>query len=123
MTDDSKGPTAYAVARQIEDDLPSETEYPRVGLEVSVMYNREQEEVEYLVTYAGEDSSNKEVLTDNIAILKHRGMSSDEVVDFLGGTLDDKIVDDVNIVLNGQYVQGEPSADYSQTGEWNSESI
>ena len=120
MVDDIEGPTAYAVARQIEDDLPSETEYPRVDLEVSVMYNREQEEVEYLIKYASEDSGHKEVLTDSKAVLNHNGMSSDEVVDFLGGTLDDQIVDEVNIVLNGQYVQGEPSADYSQTGEWDS---
>lgn len=121
---DWEGPTCYAVARQIMDDIPDEAESDvlRSSLRVNVDYELEEEKLFYWIeAYPGSEDydPNQNFISSDSIELRENGMGND-IEDFLMGTLKDGL--DVPFMVNGKIVDDGPGyvdafEDYADTGD------
>lgn len=104
MIDDNReGPTYYAVASQILDDIPGEV--PEPHLRVIVDYDEESEMLAYTIESHHEDEYGERTWQD-VDIIETLSFSDDidEIDDFLAGTPEDSIRE-IPLMYNGAIIR------------------
>lgn len=126
-----EGPSVWAVAEQIKDDVPrikccAEEDIGCKLIYVSADYERSEDRVNYSIGTYNEDG--RDLKFTNEASLQHNGMPTEDIVDLLSGTVKDNL-DMPAVMVEGQIIRDNASInafqeeEYSSTGEYRSEYV
>jgi len=126
-----EGPSVWAVTEQIKDDAPRIIDCAEddTGVEliyVSADYERSEDRVNYSIGTYNEDGRNVRFTSE--ALLQPNGLSTEDIVDLLGGTMQDNL-DMPAVMIEGQIIRDErptkafPEEEYPDTGEYRSEYV
>jgi len=126
-----EGPSVWAVTEQIKDDTPrikdcAEEDIGSKLIYVSADYERSEGRVNYSIGTYNEDGRNVRFTSE--ALLQPNDLSTEDIVDLLGGTMQDNL-DMPAVMIEGQIIRDEmptkafSEEEYPDTGEYQSKYV